>query len=180
MKALKNVGIFAAVIALLLVPIAVLAIFLLGAAYVTPVVTPILIGVSWLAFAICVLILLPLAFFRYTRPASAIGFMIASFIFGASLWFYGFFLAFGYWGYVGIIFGIMMGGIGVVPVAFLAAVVHGAWMFVCDLTIFTVVTFVSRAVSLAIAHKADDDAARSHMNMLLAENEAVPYVAPEF
>ena len=61
----------------------------------------ILVGIKWIAihllqslvpateiaFAFCILILLPMCIFRKTRPWAGIGFYFSSFVFGIGLWF---------------------------------------------------------------------------------------------
>src|SRR5216684_1589976 len=53
-----------------------------------------------ITFSLCGAIALPLAIFRKTRPVSAIGLQIASYVFGATLWFFGLLIAYFYWGVV--------------------------------------------------------------------------------
>ena len=61
-----------------------------------------------IAFAVCILVLLPLAIFRKTRAGSAVGFQIASYSFGVSLWLYGLLIAYSFWGVYGVVIGLML------------------------------------------------------------------------
>ena len=105
--------------------------------------------------AVCVLILVPLAIFRKTRPVSAIGLMIASYVFGATLWFYGLLMAYAGWGLVGIIVGLVLAGVGVVPVAALAALIHGEWAVVGQIAVGLVLTFGVRFLSMWLTSRSE-------------------------
>ena len=70
---------------------------------------------SWIALAIAVLILLPLAIWRKTRPAAGVGLVIVSYVFGATTWFLGAAITFGSFGWFGLILGLFLLGLGVVP-----------------------------------------------------------------
>src|SRR4030088_2185689 len=73
-----------------------------------------------IALAVCLLILLPLTFFRRTRPWSGTGYFFASYVFGTMLFAFSCLVAFQIWSYTGLIVGLFFAGLGVVPVAFLA------------------------------------------------------------
>lgn len=73
---------------------------------------------------ICVFILFPLSIFKRTRPLAGFGFLLSSLLFGTALFGLSCVIAFGVWGYTGLILGLLFGIIGVIPVAFLAALFH--------------------------------------------------------
>lgn len=106
------------------------------------------------------LLVAPLSLIPPTRGISAVGFMIASFAFGAILWIWGMAYSYSVWGLFGVIVGLLLFGVGVVPVAMFAALVHGDWgnlgMFVATV----VVTFGFRGLAGWLAKKADERAAR--------------------
>jgi hypothetical protein len=78
-------------------------------------------------FDICFFIFLPLCVFKKTRPWAGLGFYFASYVFGVTLWALSCVFAFGYWGYFGLVVGLLLAGVGVFPVALLAVLVHGDW-----------------------------------------------------
>lgn len=78
---------------LLLLP----TIFVFGAAWLAPIALDYLAWPGNIAFLFCLFVFLPLSLFRATRPASAVGFMVSSFVFGASTWFAGMFASYLYW-----------------------------------------------------------------------------------
>jgi hypothetical protein len=80
-----------------------------------------LLPLSWIGVAIVVLILLPLAVFKATRHAAGTGMYFSSYLFGLTTWFLGAAVTFVTWGWVGLIIGLVIAGVGVVPIGILAA-----------------------------------------------------------
>jgi hypothetical protein len=124
-----------------------LAVFLHGMVWTSKNALPWLFDAGALALAACVFLLLPLSIFTRTRPWAATGFLISSYIFGCLLWAFGCIVAFNSWGYNGLIIGLCLAGVGVVPVALLAALLHREWTLVFNLTIGLVLTFGVRYLS---------------------------------
>lgn len=102
---------------------------------------------GWIT-AIALFILLPLAIFRQTRTISAVGLYLSSFVFGISLWVYGFLTAYFYWGVVGVLIGLVFLGIGVVPVAILAALVNADWSTIGSIVYLIAITYGARALGI--------------------------------
>jgi hypothetical protein len=76
---------------------------------------------AWIALAIALLVLLPLAAWPKTRGAAGVGLIIASYIFGATTWFLGAAITFGSFGWIGLIVGLFIFGVGVVPLGIIGA-----------------------------------------------------------
>ena len=74
-------------------------------------------------FAVCVLVLLPMAVFPSTRGLAGRGLFLASWLFGLTTWTLGATVTFSTYGWVGLILGMMLFGDGVVPVGIFAAFV---------------------------------------------------------
>jgi hypothetical protein len=108
-----------------------------------------------IAFAFCLLLLLPLAIFRKTRAISAIGFQIASYSFGASLWFYGLLVTYVFWGVMGVFVGLVLLGVGVVPVAAVAAIIHAEWDALGQIALGVFLTFGSRFLCVYLLTKSE-------------------------
>jgi hypothetical protein len=106
-----------------------------------------------LALLICIVILLPVSLFRRTRIWAGNGFYVCSFLFGAMLFAYACLVSYEIWEYTGLIFGLMFAGVGVVPVAFVATIVHGHWAELGELVFDTVLTFGVRAFGLYLLSK---------------------------
>ncbi len=80
-----------------------------------------LLPISWIGVALVVFILLPMALFKGTRPTAGTGMFFSSFLFGLTTWFLGATVTFVTWGWVGLIIGLIIAGVGVVPIGILAA-----------------------------------------------------------
>ena len=106
---------------------------------------------SRVAFDICILIFLPLCIFRKTRPWAGLGFYYASYVFGIVLFAYSCLFAFSVWGFTGLIVGLVFAGIGVVPVALLAALFHAEWSVLLELVFGILFTFGFRALGIWLA-----------------------------
>jgi hypothetical protein len=61
------------------------------------------------------------------------GFVIASHLFGLGMWMYGFLVTYDLWGGTGIFVGLLLGGIGGVPLAIIAAALKQMWTVVGEL-----------------------------------------------
>ena len=107
---------------------------------------------SWLAFAIAVVILLPLAIWRKTRPTAGAGLLVVSYVFGATTWFLGAAVTFGSFGWFGLILGLFILGLGVVPLgiigAFFSLGINGLGWSLC---VMLVITLMARFAGAALA-----------------------------
>lgn len=105
-------------------------------AWLSEVLYPLLSFIFGVVFWVFVLILLPLAFFRKTRSFSSTSIYVASFIFGAHLWISSFLITYAAWGLIAVIIGVFIVGIGVIPIAMLASLLHGEWSTLGQLILF--------------------------------------------
>ena len=160
---LKGIGAYALWIGLMVGLFLIAMLLFSGVAYVSEIVIPWLFDIAWIALGISLLILLPLSFFRGTRVFACWGYMISSFAFGLCGWVYGFLVTYSLWGAFGVIVGLFIAGVGVVPVGMLAAAFHGSWEVVLELAVLVVLTFGSRAYAMYVAKKADEDAYERNM-----------------
>lgn len=80
-----------------------------------------LLPVAWVAFGVSVLILGPLALFRATRPWAALGIFLSSFAIGLTTWLLGSAVTLATYGWLVLILGWLIFGVGVVPIAIFAA-----------------------------------------------------------
>jgi heme/copper-type cytochrome/quinol oxidase subunit 4 len=156
---LKGVGAFALGV-LLLVGITVLALGVIsGGAWLAAKIYPIVSVISAMALALSLLVLIPMTLFERTREAGASGLMIASVIFGASLWLWSLVFTYETWGVIAVFIGKFLFGVGIVPVAMLAALVNGLWSILGQLFLGLVLTFGTRFLAAWIAARED---ARRH------------------
>ncbi len=98
-----------------------------GTLWISTRVLPWLGTISGISFAITLIILLPLSAIRRTRAAAGVLIMFASLPLGVTLWIWSFILAYALWGIFGLIIGLAITGVGVIPIAILAALFSGIW-----------------------------------------------------
>lgn len=146
-----GVGGLAIAAAVITIPV----VFLFGAAWVSQKISPWLMPVFFWTLDACVFVLGPTAFFRSTRGFSAVGLMLASYAFGFVVWVWSFLLVLDLWGMFGVVIGLLLAGIGIVPVAVLAALFHADWASLGDLVIMIAATFGVRILAVWLASKAD-------------------------
>ena len=123
----KNVGIYALGIVILLAVLALPVILIVGGVWVGAIILPWLMLLSVLSLGVCIVILGPLALFRVTRPWAGLGYFIASYVFGLTGWFMGLLFTWILWGGFAVFIGLAFFGVGVVPFAILATLFKGIW-----------------------------------------------------
>ena len=76
------------------------------------------------------------------------------------MWFGGLGVTYETWGMAGVIIGLMIAGVGIVPVGMLAVLLQGEWQALIVFVILLGLTFGLRALGLWLAKKVDQRAAR--------------------
>lgn len=107
--------------------------------------------ISIVGFCVVIFLLLPLAIPRKTRSFSSTSIFVISYVFGTTLWMLGFLFSYKAWGLTGVTIGILLGGVGVVPVALLATLIKGAWAGFSLLVGLIIMTYASRVGALRLA-----------------------------
>jgi len=125
--------------------------FIVGAAWLVQFVLPWLMLASIIVLGLCIFVLGPLAIIPATRPIAGVCYFIASYLFGLTGWFMGLLLAWMLWGLWAVIVGLVIFGVGVVPVAMLATLVNGRWWDLGFLLLAVVLTFGTRLLGAALA-----------------------------
>jgi hypothetical protein len=113
-----------------------------------------------ISFFVTILLLVPMALIPPTRGYAAVGFSGVSYVFGAILWLAA--MAFTYitWGLFAVIVGLMLFGVGVVPVGMLAALIQGEWSTLGTFGAMLVLTYGCRILGAWLAQVADERAVR--------------------
>ena len=141
-----------------LIGLVVLCVYLIeGGVKLGSIIYPYLAMANGFTLGISLLILLPLSFFRKTRYFSASLLLLASFVFGLSLWVWSLLITYHLWGGVAVFIGLFLLGVGVVPIAMLATLFNGMWPQLLELIILTILVFGIRAYSLHLANKVDQE-----------------------
>lgn len=82
---------------------------------------------SMLALTVWLLLLLPVAVFRRARPVVSTATLIISVLWGVTLWATATAVLLNHWGLTGFILGVILVGVGSLPLAALASALHGEW-----------------------------------------------------
>lgn len=103
---------------------------------------------AFAAFWVCALVLLPLSAFTRTRRAALYGFVLAAFVFGACTWMLGLLSTYQSWGGLGVLLGLVLAFIGLVPLGMLAALFAGQWMVLGQLIAGVALTWAARSMAM--------------------------------
>jgi hypothetical protein len=141
--------------ALLLLGVAVTAVFILGAAWATTKLLPWFTVLTLVSFGLVIFVVLPLAVPKTTRGFSSVALLVASYVFGATLWMEGLLFTLAIWGLGAVVIGILLVGVGVVPIAMLATLFNGMWGSLLELVPLTFMTFGSRIGAMWLAATVD-------------------------
>jgi len=144
-------GWLAGMLIVVIVGIFLTALYLLGAASVSARVMPIFSAITWIAFALDVLIFLPMAIPESTRRFSSIAILFSSYIFGLTLWMGSLLFCYMLWGLWATVFGLFWFGVGVVPIALLATLIEGRWAEFLTTLVLLSITLSSYYGALSLA-----------------------------
>lgn len=129
------------------------AFILKGSLWFSVKVFPLMGIVFWIVLIFSIVILVPLSIIKKTREIGLIGILITSYIYGLLLWVWSFLITFSTWGWIAVIIGLVIAGIGVVPIALLATILTAHWATLLEIIILIVITFGVRFLALYIAEK---------------------------
>ncbi len=158
MEKLKEIGAALFSLASFAFIIVLAVIFIKGAVWVSVTILPWITILNGFTILIGLFILLPLALIKYTRIVGATALFAASYIYGATLCIWGCVISYAIWGLTGLIIGLLIAGIGVVPIAMLACAVKGLWSLLLQLMILLAITYGSRILALYLVEKTSDAA----------------------
>ncbi len=115
-----------------------------------------LLPIAWVVLGVSIAVLLPLCAWRKTR-ASAAGWLLASsYIIGITTWFLGAGITFASFGWFGLIIGLLILGVGVVPLGIVGAFFKlDANGLALSILVMLVVTFSLRFAAIHFVEKAD-------------------------
>ena len=154
---LKGIGGLLLGLAVIVALTSLVALFIKGGAWASAVILPFVDLFSWFTISITILVLLPLSFFKKTRPSSGFMLMMASYVFGLAAWLKGFLWAYNIWGVVGVLIGVFLFGVGVVPVGAIALLLNGMWQPLFALIAAVATMYVCRKYALHLILKADNE-----------------------
>lgn len=137
-------------------PILIVLLFVKGISMADKIIPFLMIATSFLSFILFVF-LIPLSFFKKTRRTSSTIIFFASYIFGVTLWFYSAVVALSLWGWIALIIGLFIAGIGVFPIAFLASLFNGEWLLFVSVIYLALLTFGSRFYGIWMLEKTEKE-----------------------
>jgi hypothetical protein len=155
MQALKNVGMTVLGLGVMVGLGIVTLIYLQGIVWVSVRVFDYVVMVNSAVFLLSVFIFLPCAIFRVTRKVAAFGLLGASYVFGLTVWLFGFLVTYAAWGIIGVFIGLVFAGVGIVPVGMVASGLHGEWDVFWQLVLGIAFTFGARGLAAWLAVKVD-------------------------
>ena len=165
-----------AVVALLLFLV---GLVLHGVAWVSDKLFPWFSFASLIAFSVEVVVLLPLSAIRKSRAFASVAIACCSYLFGATVWMQGLLTTLALWGGVGVMIGLFLAGIGIVPIGILAALFHGMWYLALRLVLLTFLTFGSRLYATWLLDRRDEPRHVETLYALEDVTDAVPQQTAE-
>ena len=111
--------------------------------------------ISQFAFALLIVVFLPLAIFKRTRGISGVVFFYYSYLFGAIVWFVGLATTLIHWGGWGLFIGLFLLGVGVVPLGIIGEFLYSSSSQGFYFLFLLVLVFVFRyiGVTLMVSHQ---------------------------
>jgi len=135
-----------------------LAIFLLrGAIWISEKILPILLNLTGALSVLCFFVFLPMTILKKTRKWGGTALAFSSLLFGTTLWVYSALTVYILWGFIGLSFGLLIFGIGVVPISLLAALVNNEHMILGSIIYMLILTFITRIFGLWIVEKEENN-----------------------
>lgn len=114
--------------------------------------------INWLAGILFIINLLALlvALVPKTRGISGLVIYLSSYIYGLGTWIFGLAVTLALWGWLAVIIGVLMGGVGVVPIGMLAAIFHGKGGIFWTLLINLALTYGARIIGTLLVSNAEN------------------------
>jgi hypothetical protein len=125
-----------------------------GAAWLATIILPVSGWITLIALAlvpICLVAAIP----RVTRGWGGLGLVICSYAIGLCLWLWSLVIAYQMAGVFWLVVGLFMAGVGVVLVAFIAALLHGEWFVLFQILIGIVAVYILRFVGSLLIEKSE-------------------------
>ena len=177
-NSLNAIGCFIVYIAAIVGCFLVLGLIVTGGAWLAIKILPILIVVAVGLFVFNVVVCLPMALFKKTKEFSGKALFLSSYIYGALLWLACLVITFKLWGWFGIVVGLLLLGIGLVPIAIVATIIGGLWGVLLNIIILLVVIWLARMIGLSFLRNGYVFEKSEAFNSSRGEDEDVIDVTP--
>jgi hypothetical protein len=153
---LKSIGAYLLGFCCLVVMMLIIMLFVRGGVWLSERVYPWLVTINGILLIAVVVVLLPLAIFRRTRPYAGIGIYFSSWVFGLTLFVWSLLITYSLWGVGGIVAGLLLMGFGIVPIAILACMFHGLWSIIGQLLLLLAISLGSRFFGIFLMMRSAD------------------------
>ncbi len=90
------------------------------------------------------------------RGVSGLVIYVSSYVYGLGVWIFGLAVTLDLWGWFAVIVGLLLGGVGVVPIGMLAAMFNGEWGVFWTLFISLILTYGSRLIGTMLVSSAEN------------------------
>jgi len=132
--------------------------------------------INWLAGILLIINIIALlaAIVPKARGVSGLIIYTSSFVFGLGTWIFGLAATLALWGWIAVIIGVLLGGVGVVPIGMLAAIFNGEWGIFWTLFIYLILTYGARLIGTMLVSSADNQEQHDEVEV----NDEVIDVAP--
>lgn len=154
-EALKTMGSYVLGIIIFIAIGLLIAFIIKGSLWFSVRIFPWMATIFWIVIALTIIILVPLSIIKKTRDIGLGGIFITSYIYGLLLWVWSFLITYSTWGWIAIIIGLVVMGVGVVPIAFLAALLNAQWTILLQMIILIAITYGTRLLVNFIAEKSE-------------------------
>jgi len=112
-----------------------------------------LMDLSFLLFFLNVLIFWPLCIFKKTRLFAADKIVWSGWFFGVSIWGMSVFYTYNYWGVTPLVIGLLIFGVGVVPMGIIVTIANGLWFGLFELLFGSSIAILSQQLGRIMIYK---------------------------
>ena len=149
-KSLNSIGFFVMSIAAIVGCFLIFGLFIRGGVWIADKILPVLLVFATAVFIFNVAVCIPLAFFRRTKEFSGKALFLSSYFYGLLLWLGCLVITFKLWGWLGIIAGLILLGVGIVPIAVIATAVAGLWGLLMHIIVLFLVLWLTKTLGAAL------------------------------
>jgi hypothetical protein len=107
------------------------------------------------ALVLCIFVFVPMAVRPSSRIPAIYGLVGSSYLFGATTWFMCVVVTMEYWGLGGVILGLLLGVVGIIPLGVLLTVLHTDWSSTGIILFSILITVSSRLLGFGLAESLD-------------------------
>lgn len=126
----------------------IIGLFISGGAWLADKLLPGFICISTVLIVLSFIVFIPAGFFKKFEKFSGNSTILSSFFLALTLWLWCLVLTFKTFGWIGVLIGVILLGIGVIPVGFIAAVISGQFTVLAYVLLLCIFAFVLRKIGM--------------------------------